>query len=369
MIWEDCNNLQRLEISSIYDLEPNALPPCFPSHPIYLSNLRELKIDFVQSHAARMISCLHAPLQSLTLSFDVFEDTRENIPTLLQHFASTLEDVHLSFAEFSHEPPYLPIYFPQVHSLELEYSDIPNMEWIIYTFPNITSFRLYNEDGFYDVGHSRAQNIDRACRLEASHHGWEKLEVVSGDLLSLFGAGLSYKVSLMDIGWVDHPEVTNLCKTVFNDMQPRTLQLIFEEPALKNNLTEDTKKMLNYPRLNTLVSRFYSPKDISEIQIQDFIDILIELLRQTQHLKHFSFYIRCHFLLLRGDVTLPEPNILDSIISDSLVDRLLEAIPSLESIRLGFEDVDPSDPLLLDHNRTLLDTQLVWKAVSTRDMP
>ncbi|KAL4251065.1 hypothetical protein ABKN59_006214 [Abortiporus biennis] len=340
--WQDCDNLEKLEILSIEDLYPNASPSCFPSHSISLLHLRELHIDCHEPHTSTMINNLHAPLQSLILCLDEGENIISgNVPKLLQNFTSTLEDLHISFGQWYSTPRYPPIRFPRVHSLSLQYNDIEDIGSIVLAFPNVTSLRILKDDDDYnDMKIIRTYNLDSMREIEDSGNGWKQLEEVSGEILPLFAVGLSYKVSFMDVR-LDNDESEGLCSS----------------GSLRECSTENGKNMFNYSRLTTLTWKFLILDEMRENQakVREFIDIFTELLGRTQSLKHLTFKLR-YWKLTSEAITM-----LGSILCDDLIDKFRKAAPGLHSIQMEIECNDPS----LTHDQKLMqNTQVVWKSHS-----
>lgn len=177
-------DLNEVDLSEIDERIPQALAA--------LLKLRTLEFFSPNARTLEMLREMKAPLAHIEGSFLNYNDPTDPGP-LFARYRDTLESLRLEWVQIVNTE----VQYPRLTTLSLSYCDFARIQPIIHCFPNVK--RLYitmGDDDLFDVG-------EDPCRLDnlssQTHAAWTSLEVLSGDIRSLYMLAVCSRVYKVDV--------------------------------------------------------------------------------------------------------------------------------------------------------------------------
>jgi hypothetical protein len=188
-----------------------------------MSSLQDLTLISLTDEAYDLLPKLRSPLKRIECSFYHSDGNDPVDPVvLLAPFKGSLQEIKVTWVQFASQA----VQYPLVTALYIDDCQFTELKHILRCFPNLQNLSLWmaHEDDDLDeeeIEDHRELNLSaRAARF------WNKLDSLSGSLLSLYMLGVRTKVDHLSLesSWVEKEE-ERMFSALLSDLRPSSIAL------------------------------------------------------------------------------------------------------------------------------------------------
>ncbi len=178
--------------------------------------LKKLTLQNVGERTVRLLGSMKtSTITDLSLSYDI--DIEHPNPFLaLRSLRSTITTLHLEYIKSTS----LNVQCPLVHTLSLETYPTAVTSALVFAFPNLRRFSVFNESGNHDEDTIDDLRFTNQIDLVQLHGSWTHLRYLSGDVNQLYILGLSCPVYELRVSICEDPDIPRVLD-LFDDVSPQ----------------------------------------------------------------------------------------------------------------------------------------------------
>lgn len=261
-ILQNCSNLRSLCFSQgIYDLlDEDGLE----AHSVIasLTSIRELDIKIAGDLTEALLAEMMTPLESISVSVDRETDWDIDLSQTLTNFSKSLESIEtfgLLFLSVS-------AVYPLVTMFSSEAAEFTSFDTLSRSFPNLRRLHVYYD---YETDEEILDDDEPPPRVENRRLqsedglGWESLQYLSGDVISLHHLGIVSQVDYLEM-WFSFEDAAKF-RDIVQDAKPSNVFARHHgtfpgEAAKKDAQIPSLEGFFNIPTLQNAIVDMSSPR-------------------------------------------------------------------------------------------------------------